>query len=33
VSIAISSGMLVVVQSEAVHKEIAELIVSLRQFK
>ncbi len=33
VSIAISSGMLVVVQSEQVQKEIQELIVSLRQFK
>lgn len=33
VSIAISNGLLVVVQSDAVHKEISDLIVSLRQFK
>lgn len=33
VSIAISNGLLVVVHSSAIHKEIQELIVSLRQFK
>lgn len=33
VSIAISNGLLVVVHSAAIHKEIQELIVSLRQFK
>lgn len=32
-SIAISNGLLVVVQSESVQKEIQDLIVSLRQFK
>lgn len=33
VSIAISNGLLVVVQSGEIHKEIQDLIVSLRQFK
>jgi hypothetical protein len=33
VSIAISNGLLVVVQSSEIHKEIQALIVSLRQFK